>query len=47
MKTDVLTRLKTLLEEKILKRKAMFIPILGVATFMLVGYAGVDTIRSY
>lgn len=42
MKTDVQPRLKTLFEEKILKRKAMFIPILGVATFMLVGYAGVD-----
>ena len=42
MKTDVQTRLKTLFEETVLKRKAMFIPILGVATFMLVGYAGVD-----
>ncbi|MGN1183145.1 MAG: NlpC/P60 family protein [Faecalibacillus sp.] len=30
-------------EEKILNRKAMFIPILGVATFMLVGYAAADT----
>lgn len=30
-------------EEKIMNRKAMFIPILGVATFMLVGYAAADT----
>lgn len=30
-------------EEKIMDRKAMFIPILGVATFMLVGYAAADT----
>lgn len=30
-------------EEKIVNRKAMFIPILGVATFMLVGYAAADT----
>ena len=42
MKTDVQTRLKTLFEETVLNRKAMFIPILGIATFMLVGYAGVD-----
>ena len=32
-----------LFEEKIMNRKAMFIPILGVATFMLVGYAAADT----
>ena len=30
------------INENIIKRKAMFIPILGVAVFMLVGYAAVD-----
>ena len=30
-------------KEKIVNRKAMFIPITGVATFMLVGYAAADT----
>ena len=42
MKTDIQTKLKTLFDEKIKNRKAMFIPIAGVAAFMLVGYAGVD-----
>ncbi len=42
MKSDIQNRLKTKLEEKVLNRKAMFIPMLGVAVFMLVGYAGVD-----
>ncbi|MFQ9073195.1 MAG: hypothetical protein ACLR43_11090 [Faecalibacillus faecis] len=41
MKTDIQTKLKTLFDEKIKNRKAMFIPIAGVAAFMLVGYAGV------
>lgn len=36
------TTLTKLLEEKIVNRKAMFIPMLGVMTFMLVGYAAVD-----
>ena len=30
------------INENIIKRKAMFIPIVGVAVFMLVGYAAVD-----
>lgn len=42
MKTDIQTKLKTLFDEKIKNRKAMFIPIAGVVAFMLVGYAGVD-----
>ena len=42
MKTDIQTKLKTLFDEIIKNRKAMFIPIAGVAAFMLVGYAGVD-----
>ncbi|MDD8049662.1 MAG: NlpC/P60 family protein [Thomasclavelia sp.] len=33
---------KTFIQEQIVKRKAMFIPIGAVATFMLVGYAAVD-----
>ena len=36
------TTLTKLFEEKIVNRKAMFIPMLGVMTFMLVGYAAVD-----
>lgn len=36
------TKLTKLFEEKIGNRKAMFIPMLGVMTFMLVGYAAVD-----
>lgn len=35
-------KLNNFINENIIKRKAMFIPILGVAVFMLVGYAAVD-----
>lgn len=41
MKTDIQTKSNIVCEE-IKNRKAMFIPIAGVAAFMLVGYAGVD-----
>ena len=34
--------IKAFIQEHIVSRKAMFIPIAGVATFMLVGYAAVD-----
>ena len=36
-------KLTQFFQEKIVSRKAMFIPITGVATFMLVGYAAADT----
>ena len=36
-------KLTQFFQEKIVNRKAMFIPITGVATFMLVGYAAADT----
>ena len=36
-------KLTQFFQEKIVNRKAMFIPIAGVATFMLVGYAAADT----
>ena len=35
-------KLNSFINENIIKRKAMFIPILGVSVFMLVGYAAVD-----
>ena len=35
-------KLNNFINENIIKRKAMFIPILGVSVFMLVGYAAVD-----
>ena len=35
-------KIDNFINENIIKRKAMFIPILGVAVFMLVGYAAVD-----
>ena len=34
--------LSGLFEQYIVRKKAMFIPILSVATFMLVGYAAMD-----
>lgn len=41
--TKVKEKLTQFFQEKIVNRKAMFIPITGVATFMLVGYAAADT----
>ena len=35
---NVKEKLTQFFQEKIVNRKAMFIPIAGVATFMLVGY---------
>lgn len=35
-------KLNSFINENIIKRKAMFIPMLGVSVFMLVGYAAVD-----
>ena len=40
---NVKEKLTKFFQEKIVNRKAMFIPIAGVATFMLVGYAAADT----
>ena len=40
---NVKEKLTQFFQEKIINRKAMFIPIAGVATFMLVGYAAADT----
>ena len=40
---NVKEKLTQFFQEKIVNRKAMFIPIAGVATFMLVGYAAADT----
>ncbi|MGN1183146.1 MAG: C40 family peptidase [Faecalibacillus sp.] len=42
MGMNLKTRLTEAFDEKIANRKAMFIPMLGVMTFMLVGYAAVD-----
>lgn len=42
MQIKMITKMKELTNEHILKRKAMFIPIACVSTFMLVGYAAVD-----
>lgn len=42
MDRNIKTKLEGLLQEHIVKRKAMFIPIACVSTFMLVGYAAVD-----
>lgn len=42
MDRNIKTKLENLLQEHIVKRKAMFIPIACVSTFMLVGYAAVD-----
>ncbi len=40
---NVKEKLTQFFQEKIINRKAMFIPVAGVATFMLVGYAAADT----
>ena len=42
MKEKLNKKLNSFINENIIKRKAMFIPILGVSVFMLVGYAAVD-----
>ena len=42
MDRNIKTKLEGFLQEHIVKRKAMFIPIACVSTFMLVGYAAVD-----
>ena len=42
MKEQRVKQLNNFINENIIKRKAMFIPILGVSVFMLVGYAAVD-----
>ncbi len=42
MDRNIKMRLNKIIQERVIKRKAMFIPIAGVATFMLVGYAAVD-----
>lgn len=42
MDRNIKTKLKEMFQEHIICRKAMFIPIACVSTFMLVGYAAVD-----
>lgn len=42
MDRNIKAKFNSFLQEHVVKRKAMFIPIAGVATFMLVGYAAVD-----
>lgn len=42
MDRSIKAKLKGFIQETIIKRKAMFIPIGAVAAFMLVGYAAVD-----
>lgn len=42
MDSNIKTNLLDNLQEKVIKRKAMFIPLLCVSTFGLVGYAAVD-----
>lgn len=42
MDINIKTKLKNMVDEYIINRKAMFIPIAAVASFMLVGYAAAD-----
>lgn len=42
MERNIKATLTSVFEDKIKNRKAMFIPMLGVTAFMLVGYAAVD-----
>lgn len=42
MEGNMISKIKEIVDEHLLKRKAMFIPIACVSTFMLVGYAAVD-----
>lgn len=42
MQINIITKTKEIVDEYVFKRKAMFIPITCVSTFMLVGYAAVD-----
>lgn len=42
MERDIKTEIKRVIDEYITNRKAMFIPIAAVASFMLVGYAATD-----
>lgn len=42
MDINIKTKLNNLVQEYLVERKAMFIPIACVSTFMLVGYAAVD-----
>lgn len=42
MDSNIKTNLLEIMQEHVLKRKAMFIPILCISTFGLVGYAAVD-----
>lgn len=42
MEGNMISKVKEIVDEHLLKRKAMFIPIACVSTFMLVGYAAVD-----
>lgn len=42
MERNIKAQLQKIFDERIKSRKAMFIPILGVSAFMLVGYAAVD-----
>ena len=42
MERDIKEGVKRVMDEYITNRKAMFIPIAAVASFMLVGYAATD-----
>lgn len=42
MERNIKNRIKEVVDERVIKRKVMFIPIACVSTFMLVGYAAVD-----
>ena len=42
MDINIKTKFKDLFDEYIVNRKAMFIPIVAVASFMFVGYAATD-----
>ena len=42
MDSNIKTNLLEMMQEHVLKRKAMFIPMLCISTFGLVGYAAVD-----
>ncbi|MCD8028868.1 MAG: hypothetical protein LUF02_09495 [Erysipelotrichaceae bacterium] len=42
MDSQIIKHIQKNLQENVIKRKAMFIPLLFVSTFGLVGYAAID-----
>ena len=44
MESDIKAQLLETLQKKVIERKAMFIPLLCISTFGLVGYAAIDKV---